>query len=403
MSIMNLTRFDAALKEIYAPSVVGNLAMRSQPALALLPKADVFYGDTYVQPVKYTNPQGRSATHSSVEGNKDYSRLVKFVITNRAKEYAAVNIDAETIMASSRDVGAFMSARQQEIDGLLETVGRALGKWIVGDGSASLGLYTSGTTTITLATADDAYNFEVGMKVTAINPATGLSRGVYSTVSAVDAEGGTITVGATLTSTADDLIVQAGDNSGAALTTSTAKVGMGLGAWLPSSVSSTAFWGVDRTADSLRLGGLRASASGMSKEELILRTCDKLNRVGARPTVCLMNPLDFSDLKISLGNRIEYSEVKGDFGIGFTGVRFTTSAGNVTAIADTNVKYGTGFVLDTSSWKIIHMGGLPHIVTDDGLNARTLDWSNADGIEVKVRGFYNLVCNAPGHNARLTF
>jgi hypothetical protein len=400
---MNLTRFDAALKEIYAPSVVTDLAMRDQPALALMPKADVFYGDTYVQPLQYTHPQGRSAVHSSVEGNKDYSRLVKFVITNRAKEYAAVNIDAETIMASSRDVGAFLSARKMEIDGILKTVGRALGKWVVGDGSAALGLYSSGTTTVTLVTADDAYNFEVGMKVTAVEPSTGLSRGVYQTITAVDAEGGTFTIGATLGATANDLIVQAGDNSGAALTTSTAKVGMGIGAWLPSSVTSTAFWGVDRTADSLRLGGLRASASGMSKEELILRTGDKLGRVGARPTVVLMNPLDYSDLKISMGNRVEYSDIKGEMGLGFTGLRFTTTAGNLVAVADTNVKYGTAFMLDLSTWKLIHMGGLPHIVTDDGLQARALDWSNADGIEVKVRAFYNIVCNAPGHNARLTF
>lgn len=406
-SILNMTALDAALKEVYTTDYVLSLASKKQPALALLPKADVFYGDTYVQPIKYANPQGRSATHSAVEAAKAASALTKFVITTRAKEYAAVDISAEAMKASSKDMGAFFAARKFEIDGMIENVGRALGKWVVGDGSAALGYWSStSTNTVTLVEAEDASNFEVGMVLQQIDVSSSYANLGNLTVSNVDEDAGTVTFSSAPSASlaAGDFFVGIGDGAGAAVTTTNAKVGMGLGAWLPSTVTSTAFWGVDRTTHATRLGGLRYTGTGLSKEEVIIRVCNKLAKAGASVDLVLMSYADYVDLEISLGNRVKYTNIAGEgMKMGFTGIEFATSAGMVNVVMDPNVKKGTAFVLDRSTWKIIHMGGLPHLVDDDGNTAQRLAWSNNDGIEVRCRAFYNLVCSAPGFNARITW
>jgi hypothetical protein len=385
---------------------IDRLAMREQPVLAMLPKKADFVGDALVIPVNYGYNQGRSATVTSADANGTESKSVKFVITRRAKEYMKIAIDNETIQASASNLGAFVAARKFEIDGAIESVGRALGKWVTGDGSASLGRISSGQTTNTwvLTNAADAANFEVGMSLVTHDQLYVSSASNALVVSAVDEDAGTITVTGTDNASASDYIVQAGDAPATALSTANMLVGAGLGAWIPSSVTATSFWGVDRTVHSTRLGGHRYTGTGLPKAEALIRAAHKVKKAGGNPDVAFVDYATYTELELELGARVQYVNVMGQgVNVGFTGVSITFPGGKFTVLPDTNMPVNTGFILTSNTWCIHHLNALPHLVTDDGLSALRTSWATADTIEIKVRAWYQLACTAPGRNIRVAF
>ncbi len=84
----------------------------------------------------------------------------------------------------------------------------------------------------------------------------------------------------------------------------------------------------------------------------------------------------------------------------------TTPAGPVTVKAGPFVPDDAGFMLDMSTWKLMSLGEVPHLVQDDGLTARVIgvasrDGSLAeDGVELRWRAFMQLVCLNPFANGR---
>ncbi len=408
-AVMDITQIDKALKVLYADRVMQAGLWSKHPILALFPKK-VFDGKNYTQPVRYSGPGGISPTHSSVEGAKNASDLTEFVITKRAKAYGAVDITAEAMMASASPE-QFLEAKKLEIDGILEQMTKFIAKSLVGDGSGAVGTWQSeSTVTTTLSEASDVWNFIVGGSYQLMVPSTGLAVSGAPVVKVVSTSvaNGTVTFDteadpSTAAVAGTSVFVQVGGLAGAAVTTSTAKFAMGLGAWLPATVTSTSFWGVDRTLNDVMLAGHRFSAGGATKAETIIRTGGQLAKYGASPDLCLTSFTDYQNLEIEMHNRVQYNDVKGDFGIGFTGLKFATQAGVVTVIPDANIPVGTAFMLDRKTWKILHLGGLPHIVQDDGMMAQRLSWSNNDGIEVRARAMYNLTCDALAYNARITW
>ena len=61
---LDLTTFDAALKQHYTADRVENMVYMDNPFLALVPKMEAFGGRNLPIPLIYGNPQGRSATFS---------------------------------------------------------------------------------------------------------------------------------------------------------------------------------------------------------------------------------------------------------------------------------------------------------------------------------------------------
>ena len=167
MSSLDLTSFDAALKQHYTSDQVQNLVYKDNPLLALIPKYTKFGGKNLPIPIIYGNPQGRSATFSTAQSNKTPSKITDFVLT-RNHDYALASIDNETMMASQGDANAFMEAATTEIDGAIQAATRSLAVAMFRDGSGTIGQVantTFTTTTLTLSNPDEITNFEVGMKV----------------------------------------------------------------------------------------------------------------------------------------------------------------------------------------------------------------------------------------------
>jgi hypothetical protein len=75
-----------------------------------------------------------------------------------------------------------------------------------------------------------------------------------------------------------------------------------------------------------------------------------------------------------------------------------TPEGEVPVMSDPFCPDSSGYLLDHSSWELHHMEGLPHMVSDDGLDS--LRSSSEDSIEIRFRAWMEAVCFRPFTNGR---
>ena len=391
-----MTTFAAALKQHYTNERIENMVYKDNPFLAMVAKYEDFGGENLKLPIKYGIPQGRSATFSDAQANKTNTQLKAFLLTRQA-DYSLASIANETIEASKGNANAFMEAATVEIDGAIESATRSLAIACFGDCSGAIGQVlatTSSVATFTLKQIDDVTNFEVGMQLKLNATKTG-SSGTLSTAVTVDGinrDTGVITLSASASLTADHFIYQEGDYD--------AKI-KGLNAWVPSTApgSTDSFFGVNRSSDATRLGGIRFDGSSLPIEEALIGGASRVAREGGKPDVCFMNYSNFADLEKALGSKVSYVDVKASPEIGFRGILVHGPRGPIKVIPDQNCPKDVAFMLQMDVWKLYSLGKAPKILDSDGL--KFLRDSSADSVEVRVGYYAQLGCRGPGYNVRI--
>jgi hypothetical protein len=403
---LDLTSFDAALKDLYTDQDIKHLSYKDNPFHALVSKMESFYGRQLPVVLQYGNPQNRSATFATGQAQTSTSKVTEFSLT-RARDYSFAFIDNETLEASKSDKGAFLSAAKVEMDGALESLSRSLAIAEYGTGSGTRGQVNAepsenaSTFSITLKNINDVTNFEVGQVVVIYSAETGgsirTSDGTDDEfpVAGVNRDTGVLTLTGTYDSSgtiaANDYIFAEGDRG---------NMIKGLRAWLPDSApSSTAFFGVDRSVDPTRLGGIRYNGSSESIEEALISAAARCAREGGKPDVCFMNYNRWAELEKALGSKVQYVDVKGPAEVGFRGIQIIGPRGPIKVIPDANCPSDRAFMLTMSTWKLYSLHGAPHIDKTDSLSM--LRQSNADGVEVRMRYWAQLGCSAPGWNVNI--
>lgn len=394
---LNLTNFAHALKTLYPQSRTKEMTYKSNPLLAMLPKNENAGGENIVLSMRYADPQGRSATFATAKANKGNQAGIKFTLT-RAQDHGFASVSDEVVLASKGNEHALLKAYDSEIEGAFNGLVRSAAIAAYGDGSGKIGQVGSvGSGVITLASpTSDVTNFEYGMKIVANPTLTGTSGNMRSGVGTVtDVDRGdtpTVTYSGTITSiAANDYLYVEGDYD--------AKI-KGLAAWLPSSVTATTFFGVDRTADATRLGGVRYDGSSGTIKDALIKGLMRVGREGGSPDYGFMNFEDFANLELELDTRVQYVDVEAMPGIGFRGIKVVGPKQNVTIIPDMNCPKGTCFMLQMNTWKLFSLGKVPHITQLDGNKA--LRESDSAGQEIRLAYYAQLGCEAPGYNARIS-
>jgi hypothetical protein len=391
-----------ALKEFYTDKEMMKLAYDEHPLLAMVSKDTHWSGKEHVIPIQYARAQGRSAVFTTAQGNTAPGRYEAFKLTT-SKDYGVIHIDTETIYASEgTPVRSFVAARKNEADGIIGSLGANLAMQLYRNGGGARGQIATGGITgdvITLAEPNDIVNFEVDMQLCA-STADGTSgslrdSGDTMTVTAVDRDAGTITVSAVANITglaAADYLFAEGDFGALA---------KGLDAWLPSAApGATAFFGVDRSVEPTRLGGIRYSDSNPLVEKF-KRAVARGWREGARVTHAFLNPLDWSELEIALADRVQYDRVKSSTGeFMFDSIKMATPSGMVQFVGDPDCPKGVSYALKLSTWTFVSRGATPRVLDPDG-KGEFLRQGAADGIEGRFGWFGNLGCRAPGMNIRV--
>ena len=400
---LDMTSFDAALKVHYGPQQLKSISFRNRPLLALIPKYTRFGGRNLPLPTKYAPAPNRSAGFTQAQRSAagapstGSSALAEFVLT-RVKNYGLAFLDGETIKASEGDINAFTRAVSFEIDSCIESISDDLHQDLYTDSSGSRGsisAYSAGPpVTFTLTNAEDATKLEVGMAVQmATAAATGALRdsGQARTITAINRSTGVVTLDGAITGTlANDHVIGYGDQ--------TLKIS-GLDSWCPSAApSSTAFFGVDRTADTTKLGGVR-EAFDTSIRKTLTNLSIEMRRYGAMPKLAFMNPSDVGNLLAELDTKVSYDVVADPDGvIGFDAISVHTPAGVVKVVSDHQCPVDTTFMIDPAAVKLYSLGEAPMLLSLDG--NRMLREATSDSYEVRVGYYAQVGSNAPAHIGR---
>jgi len=410
MASFNLTNFDAAMKHMYPYKKVENMVYQNNPLLAMIPKNTKFPGKNATFAVEYGLTNGRSATFQTAQNNRSGTSLAEFVVT-RVKDYAVVSVDNETLLAADGNEGSLLDVAKSKTDSALHALSRAMGRDIYRSGTGSIGqvhasTFTGAGTTLVLVDGHGV-NFEVGMRLKAsATDGSALYDGVLE-VTAIS--GDTLTTNVNLTVgipdlSVDDFFYVEGDGSGS--TTALTKMA-GLDAWIPSTVGSGAFFGLDRTAHATRLGGQRESYA-TAVHDTIIKAAVRTSREGGRPDAMFINPTDWAELALDLegraavagaNNRRRY-DPKDKAGIfGFSSISIATPTGMVDVFADHNCPINVGYLLQLDTWELKSLGPAPRLLDFDGLKG--IRQSNEDGVEYRWGYYGNLICKAPGFNCRV--
>jgi hypothetical protein len=417
----DLTAADFALKELYPDGAVENLVYKERPLLALLPKKEDFYGKNYSLPVIYGNPQGRSAnfTKGRNRGLLSATKGIEFLLT-RVSDYGFAFIDNETMEAMENDEGAFLRAAKTEIDGCINSLSNSLASALFRAGYGDIGIIgTSGVSgaTITLSNANDIVNFEVGMELVVAQSQAGHvlrtlgSSGNGLIVTAIDRDLGKLTFGANVTdatngipgTTDGDYLFCVGDREDSA-TPARLKVA-GLQAWVPPTApSSASFFGVDRTKDITRLGGLRKDVSTTPIEEALVDGAMSVFREGGNLDYYVLSPERFGYLEKALGTKRDYVDVEVSADIGFRALRVVGPHGDIKVLTDPFCPDAYGFGLTLSTWEMKSLKKLFRPMLQNANNQfKMIDRVDADGVEIRYGYRANLGCKAPGRNIILKF
>lgn len=415
----NVSNQIAALKELYTgDEFMQDLVYKKNPLLALVPKdesPDGFAGKYIPVPLVYATPQGRSATFSNAQGNQTAPQSSSFFVY-RVSNYQLVTITNELLEATKGNAGAFVDEAKLNMDTGFRNFANDTALALFSDGSGSRGVYSNiSTGVITLSDPNQIVNFEVGMSLVSYSVSgatyTQSTGGAIGYVIAVNRSAGTLTVsttqgGAAATpsnwSTSFPYLGVEGDVAFGTISATTGffKIS-GLGAWVPTTApgAGDSYWGVNRSADVTRLAGVRFNGQNESIEEALIDGAALVAREGGQPDMAFVPFSSYAALEKSLGAKVQYVDVKHEEAdIAFAGIRIHAPYGPITVIPDRSCPAATAYLLQMDTWKLRSLGKMPHVLTYGLEGLEGIRVGSADALEVRIGGYGNLVCRAPGWN-----
>lgn len=391
------SNLSALYKILYPQGHVPDETYQDFPLLSLMARNENFYGSSITQALKYGNGNKRSSTFSNAQTNSGPSNNVAFNLT-RAKDYAIAYLDHEAMEASEKDQGAFVDIFKHEVDAAMKSAVISEAQSFAGDGTGIIGQISSGSTiastAITLADISQVVNFEVGNVLVATATVGGAAKSGSVVLTAVNRKTGVLTAAAANWSTSigtlatGDYLAIAGDLN---------VKPKGFSAWIPESdPSATAFFGVDRTPDLQRLSGVRDDYSAKPIEEALVLAATDMNLVGAQ---CDYGAISFgkhAELENALGSKVQYVDVMSPIGIGFRGIKLSTGKKPITILSDLTCKSDRLWMLQMNTWKLHSLKKSIRMLEQDG--NKSLRVSDADASEVRIGGYKQFGCDAPGYN-----
>lgn len=403
MSDYDLSSYSAALKTFYDDQKMVDMVYAENPFWAMVPKSQEFPGSQYPVPV-ISQSATSSASFAYAQSDQYAAQPSTFQVT-RKKRYSVATLDNETLEAGATSAGAFMEPATYAIDRAIRAMVDGIAQGLFRSGTGSQGQITGAPSTgvCTLSNATDIVFYEVGQTLQAVATDGGTPRAALGYVIAVNRGAGTFTVSDTAIggaagtpsgwTTSDYLLVRGDNNLQIA----------GLSGWLPSTApsSSDSWFGVNRSTDVTRLGGVRYDGSSYNIQEALINGAQLLSREGGRPTHGIVQHQWYGALINALGSKVQFVDLKGPGTIGFRAIEMYAANTSIKILADRNCQAATGYLLKLDTWKFRSMGMAPKVLTYGATN-EWLRVTNQDAAELRY-GFYgNLMTNAPGWNANVT-
>lgn len=404
MSRWEVSTANNILKTLYEKGISSVLSPPCELFKRLRKDSKALAGEGKFVPVKYTGAGGVSSNFAKAQANQAPANYERFYITS-ADEYGIGSVAGKWLRQAVKGDGSLVDGLKEAVESTYYSVNRSIAANLYGDGTGSYARIDStstvNTATITLSNPSDAIRFEPGMMVQAWDGSSSTPRasGAAVLIVAVDPDSGTITTTAPWDSEisgispGDHIILEGNLNN----------VATGLAGWLPT-VAPTAgdnFFGVDRSKNPNRLAGVRVDGSGGAIDEVVMTAANRVASYGGRPNLCVINYNDFNDIALVRQSHLQTKDGTNVSQLGFEAFKIIGPRGLIEVIPDTDCPQGIGYLLTTDSWTIGSAGDVPFLDEEDG---KMIDRAHdADAYEFRIKAYWNLYCNAPGHNGVIKF
>jgi len=413
MAVTDLTVLDPVIKEHYSPFELARMAMQRNKATGMLAKSQKKTnagGREWVQPIMIALPGGGSIDFpTAVTNAANNTSSYKAFLVKRTAHYRLARVDNQAIEATATgDEDAFESAFD-EFDNAIEAEGNYINFRFFRTGAGEIGQLdgVSNVATPNLAFADISSVWGVRQGEILQASATlgsALRAGTVTIATVTRATGaftltgnGTAGIGALVNT---DFVYLNGDGQNGG----TAKAASGLADWVPDTApSATLFFGVDRTAETEFLGGVRITGTaGQSIANLLVDAVALVDNISGDPDVIWMNPVQFGTLTKQMeGKWITTSPVSYDgtkmTTIGYKGFSVNLNGHDLTIYTDRCCPLKRIYVLTWSSWCMFSAGPAPNFLQKRAGSIIKVSEA-ADAYEARVGEYFNFSCKAPGYN-----
>jgi hypothetical protein len=427
MPVLDVSTASNIIKFLYPDYTVPRELRKTNPFFAMLAKKTNFVGKSVEVPLTINTTQGGSALFSAAKASNElstsYSDTYKTFTLTRKSDYSLATISGEAMKAAVMDEGAMVDLFQDTIDLAMMTAMRSIARNLFRDGCAWAGRVSSvAGNVVTLYTPSDAFNFDLGERLTVWTSSAFLMDGAVNNtdtvpylVTGVDRKAGTVTLSSVSGVSNGMYLARFGDrtaSSSDATVFTNSRVVTGVTQWLAGSQAGAvtganagaqlqaAIYGVTRTTDKTSLAGNSLDCTGAAPDEAIIQLASDINAEGGRPDHCFLNPRDFASLVKFLGSRTVYDRAVSieDAEIGFQAVTLMGDAGPLKCVSDINVPQSQIFALQLDSWDLFSLNAAPHILDYD--NQQILRVSDDDAYQIRIGSYANLRCRAPAFNGR---
>ena len=368
MAASTLDTYAGMLKERYVGTdLIEKLVFSENVFLEMLKKRgshDIVGGKYIVVPIQYGIPNSTGANFALAQATANNTRTTP-VQVGMGDYFGVVRIGEKTMASSETNSQAFFKNEVLEVDGLYVQAGERLSYYSTGNGGGAIAkIATAGISgnVLTLTSAPDAANFEVGGWVCASGDGDGSlgtetlrggGTGAAAQITNVSRAAGTITLNdATLIPglAAGDWLSNQGDFYGVS---GNPIIMRGLQAWVAASDTPPPLWNVSsatRSIDPQRFAGCR-----MPTSELVgLGLDERLSKAGAFmrtnfktrvPTAGWCNPLDWQVLETQLRGKGYRAETDDSTKWGFTSIKYNVGGTLIPIRADRHIPRGQFYLI----------------------------------------------------------
>lgn len=288
--------------------------------------------------------------------------------------YGALKLTGQTFELADKNFQAFTSVLEQEMDGLKTDLAKDLNRQVYGDGSGTISVATSagtgsaGANPFTAASGTKAMYAQLGEQIdvldgTTLANATPTVKASNRQITAINTSTGVITFdGASANSAVGDVIVRTGN--GNREWTGLAKIVQATGT----------LYNIDPNVEPVWKGEIDSN-SGTNRalsEGLMVNMADRIRTNGGKTTVI------FSSLGVRraywqlLVQQRQYVNTK-EFAGGFTGLAFTTDAGEIPFVADVDCPPNRQFYLNEKELTYYREGDWSWMNRDGSMWQRTFN------------------------------
>lgn len=254
--------------------------------------------------------------------------------------YGGIRLTGQTISLADTNYQAFASALDEEMSGLKRDLAKDMNRQFYGSGNGVMATVTAdGANTVTVG---NSQYLEVGMQIDILQSDVSTVRAANRKITAINTSTHVVTYdGADVAAVAGDVIVRQG--SGLREMTGLGAIVSDTGTLYNINPATEPIWKAFVNAN----GGVNRALS----EALMIQTVDQVRKNGAKVTVGFVN----------LGVRRAYFNLlkterrfvnTQDFEGGFSGLAFTTDAGDIPIVVDTDAPFNRIYFVDEKSIKL---------------------------------------------------